>query len=65
LIGHDPQPDPASLPKQAYVAPRLLRVQRRSEGDNLSSGCKNVGMSGPLSSDCGATGTACNDTNGS
>jgi hypothetical protein len=54
-------------PKKPYVAPRVLKVQRRISGDNLASGCKvgtefsQGGGIGPNMNSCLINGGACRD----
>ncbi len=61
----DPVPAKQTTPKRRpYVAPRLVTVQTRREGDQLSPGCKSPAGGGVGVGDCQFKVTPCS-TNGS
>ena len=39
--------EPVPPARKPYTPPRLLQVQRREAGDNLTTGCKNAVAAGP------------------
>jgi hypothetical protein len=46
--------------KRLYVTPRVLKVQSRLAGDNLTTGCKDGGAGGgPTENPCEAGGDPC------
>ena len=43
---------PEPRQKLPYVPPRVLQVQRRADGDNLSNPCKSSGGTGSIGQPC-------------